>query len=55
MGKLVRDPEGRKVEAAIRAKGGEASYVHLDVTSEADDSSYVAGSELVVDGGTLAQ
>jgi NAD(P)-dependent dehydrogenase (short-subunit alcohol dehydrogenase family) len=32
----VRDAEGRKVEAAIRAAGGEAVYVHLDVTSEAD-------------------
>jgi cyclopentanol dehydrogenase len=28
--------EGQKVEAAIRAAGGEATYVHLDVTSEAD-------------------
>ena len=32
----VRDPEGQKVEAAIRAAGGEAVYVHLDVTSETD-------------------
>jgi cyclopentanol dehydrogenase len=32
----VRDDEGRKVEAAIRAGGGEAVYVRLDVTSEAD-------------------
>jgi cyclopentanol dehydrogenase len=32
----VRDAEGEKVEAAIRAAGGEAVYVHLDVTSEAD-------------------
>ena len=32
----VRDDEGRKVEAAIRAGGGEAVYLHLDVTSEAD-------------------
>ena len=32
----VRDPEGQKVEAAIRAAGGEAVYLHLDVTSEAD-------------------
>ncbi len=32
----VRDDEGRKVEAAIRAAGGKATYVHLDVTSEAD-------------------
>jgi 3alpha(or 20beta)-hydroxysteroid dehydrogenase len=32
----VRDAEGQKVEAAIRSAGGEAVYVHLDVTSEAD-------------------
>jgi 3alpha(or 20beta)-hydroxysteroid dehydrogenase len=32
----VRDDEGKKVEAAIRAGGGDAVYVHLDVTSEAD-------------------
>jgi cyclopentanol dehydrogenase len=32
----VRDDEGRKVEATIRAAGGEATYLHLDVTSEAD-------------------
>jgi NAD(P)-dependent dehydrogenase (short-subunit alcohol dehydrogenase family) len=32
----VRDAEGRKVEAAIRAAGGEATYLHLDVTSEGD-------------------
>ena len=32
----IRDTEGQKVEATIRAAGGEASYVHLDVTSEAD-------------------
>jgi 3alpha(or 20beta)-hydroxysteroid dehydrogenase len=32
----VRDDEGKKVEAAIRAQGGDAVYVHLDVTSEAD-------------------
>src|SRR6266850_6266368 len=32
----IRDPEGQKIEAAIRAAGGEAVYVHLDVTSEAD-------------------
>jgi NAD(P)-dependent dehydrogenase (short-subunit alcohol dehydrogenase family) len=32
----VRDDEGRKVEAAIRAEGGEAVYVHLDVASEPD-------------------
>ena len=32
----ILDAEGKKVEAAIRAEGGEASYVHLDVTSESD-------------------
>jgi cyclopentanol dehydrogenase len=32
----VRDAEGQQVEAAIRAGGGEAVYVHLDVASEAD-------------------
>jgi cyclopentanol dehydrogenase len=37
----IRDTEGRKVEAAIRAAGGEATYVHLDVTSEADWESAV--------------
>jgi cyclopentanol dehydrogenase len=37
----VRDAEGQKVEATIRAHGGEAVYVHLDVTSEADWKSAV--------------
>src|SRR5258705_3698974 len=32
----IRDDEGKKVEAAIRAGGGDAIYLHLDVTSEAD-------------------
>jgi cyclopentanol dehydrogenase len=32
----IRDDEGRKVEAGIRAAGGDAVYVRLDVTSEAD-------------------
>jgi len=32
----IRDAEGQKVEAAILDGGGEAVYVHLDVTSEAD-------------------
>src|SRR5919197_1811289 len=31
-----RDGDGRKVEAEIHAAGGEATYVHLNVTSEAD-------------------
>jgi NAD(P)-dependent dehydrogenase (short-subunit alcohol dehydrogenase family) len=30
----ILDAEGQKVEAKIRASGGEATYVHLDVTSE---------------------
>ena len=37
----VRDAEGQKVEATIRAHRGEAVYVHLDVTSEADWKSAV--------------
>jgi NAD(P)-dependent dehydrogenase (short-subunit alcohol dehydrogenase family) len=37
----IRDADGKKVEAAIRASGGEAVYVHLDVTSEADWKSAV--------------
>jgi 3alpha(or 20beta)-hydroxysteroid dehydrogenase len=32
----IRDAEGEKIEATIRAAGGDAVYVHLDVTSEAD-------------------
>src|SRR6266581_5090482 len=32
----IRDTEGQKVEARIRAGGGDVAYVHLDVTSEAD-------------------
>jgi cyclopentanol dehydrogenase len=32
----VRDAEGKQVEEAIRARGGDAVYVHLDVTSEAE-------------------
>src|SRR5215813_15313939 len=32
----VLDEDGRKVEAEIHATGGEATYVHLNVTSEAD-------------------
>ena len=32
----IRDAEGKKVEEAIRAAGGEAVYVHLDVTNESD-------------------
>jgi 3alpha(or 20beta)-hydroxysteroid dehydrogenase len=32
----IRDDEGKQVESDIRAAGGEAIYLHLDVTSEAD-------------------
>jgi 3alpha(or 20beta)-hydroxysteroid dehydrogenase len=32
----VRDAEGTQVEAAVRAEGGDAVYLHLDVTVEAD-------------------
>src|SRR6267142_1350160 len=32
----IRDPDGQKVESAIRDAQGEATYVHLDVISEAD-------------------
>jgi 3alpha(or 20beta)-hydroxysteroid dehydrogenase len=32
----IRDDDGKQVEAAIRAAGGEATYLHLDVTSETD-------------------
>jgi NAD(P)-dependent dehydrogenase (short-subunit alcohol dehydrogenase family) len=38
----VLDDEGKKVEAEIRAAGGEATYVHLDVTREADWRAAVA-------------
>jgi cyclopentanol dehydrogenase len=32
----IRDAEGQKVEAGIRAARGEATYVHLNVTDEVD-------------------
>src|SRR2546427_12227263 len=32
----VLDEQGKQVEAEIRASGGAATYVHLDVTREAD-------------------
>jgi 3alpha(or 20beta)-hydroxysteroid dehydrogenase len=32
----VRDAEGAQVEAAVQAEGGDAVYLHLDVTVEAD-------------------
>jgi NAD(P)-dependent dehydrogenase (short-subunit alcohol dehydrogenase family) len=30
----ILDAQGRQVEAAVKASGGEATYVHLDVTNE---------------------
>jgi len=38
----VRDDDGKKLEAEIRAKGGQATYVHLDVTRESDWRAAVA-------------
>jgi enoyl-[acyl-carrier-protein] reductase (NADH) len=39
----VLNDEGRQVETEIRVAGGEATYVHLDVTSE-DDWREVVGT-----------
>jgi NAD(P)-dependent dehydrogenase (short-subunit alcohol dehydrogenase family) len=41
----ILDSEGQQVEADIRADGGEARYVHLDVTQEADWQAAVALAE----------
>ena len=38
----ILDDEGKRVEAEIRASGGAATYVHLDVTREADWRAAVA-------------
>ena len=38
----ILDDAGRKVEADIRAAGGEATYVHLNVTSEVDWQAAIA-------------
>src|SRR2546428_12028054 len=38
----ILDDEGKKVEAEIRASEGLATYVHLDVTREADWRAAVA-------------
>jgi len=38
----VLDDEGKKVEAEIRVNGGKATYMHLDVTREADWRAAVA-------------
>ena len=40
----ILDAEGRQVESDIRAADGEALYVHLDVTSEADWQRAVAAA-----------
>src|SRR5215831_15822184 len=41
----VLDEEGRRVEAEIRTAGGDATYVHLDVTREDDWRAAVALAE----------
>ncbi len=41
----ILDEEGRQVEAEIRAQGGTATYIHLDVTSEAAWQHAVATAE----------
>ena len=40
----VLDDDGKKVETEIRALGGEATYMHLDVTREADWRAAVAAA-----------
>jgi cyclopentanol dehydrogenase len=40
----ILDDEGRAVEAEIVSSGGQAAYVHLDVTSEADWERAVAAA-----------
>ena len=40
----ILDEEGKQVEAAIRQAGGAATYVHLDVTQEADWQQAVAAA-----------
>ena len=41
----ILDAQGREVEAEIRAAGGAATYVHLNVTSESDWQSAVQMAE----------
>jgi len=41
----VLDDDGKKVEAEIRAAGGDTTYAHLDVTREADWRAAVATAE----------
>src|SRR5437867_2906376 len=38
----IRDVDGKKIEEAIRSEGGEAVYLHLDVTDESDWRNAVA-------------
>jgi NAD(P)-dependent dehydrogenase (short-subunit alcohol dehydrogenase family) len=40
----INDSGGREVADAIASRGGAASYVHLDVTSEAEWEATVAGA-----------
>src|SRR3989442_12959192 len=41
----ILDEEGKQVEAAIRTQGGEATYVHLNVTREEDWQRAVQAAE----------
>lgn len=41
----ILDEEGRQVESEIRAAGGDATYVHLNVTSESDWQAAVEKAE----------
>ena len=41
----IQDDEGKKVEAEIRGAGGQATYVHLNVTREADWRAAVTTTE----------
>jgi 3alpha(or 20beta)-hydroxysteroid dehydrogenase len=43
----ILDEDGRKVEAEIGETGGDAKYVHLDVTSEDDWEAAVREAEAV--------
>ncbi len=46
----ILDEQGHAVEAEIRAAGGAATYVHLNVTSESDWQSAVQTAESTYDG-----
>jgi NAD(P)-dependent dehydrogenase (short-subunit alcohol dehydrogenase family) len=41
----VSDEAGRETTEAIRAEGGQAAYVHADVSSDADSAAMVAAAE----------